>query len=65
MFLMIDYSAIHNFIDLDFVRMHNIKIYLISHLAKILMRDSKESRDRLIMQEVELLLSIRSYYNVI
>jgi hypothetical protein len=62
---MIDYSIIYNFIDLDFVRIYNIKIYSISHLAKILMRDSKKSWDRLIMQEVELLLSIKLYYNVI
>jgi hypothetical protein len=65
MFLMIDYSTTHNFIDLDFVRMHNIKIYLMSRLAKILMRDSEESRGGLIMQEVELLLGIRPHYNVI
>jgi hypothetical protein len=62
---MIDYSAIYNFIDLDFVRIYNIKTYLMLRLAKILMRDSKKSWDRLIMQEVELLLSIKSYYNII
>jgi hypothetical protein len=62
---MIDYSIIYNFIDLDFVRIYNIKIYSMPHLAKILMRDSKKSWDRLIMQEVELLLSIKLYYNII
>jgi hypothetical protein len=62
---MIDYSAIYNFIDLDFVRMHNIKTYLIAYLAKILIRDSKKSWDRYIMQEVSLSLSIRLYYNII
>jgi hypothetical protein len=40
---MIDYSIIYNFIDLDFIRIYNIKTYLILHLAKILMRDSKKS----------------------
>jgi hypothetical protein len=40
---MIDYSATHNFIDLRFVKMHNIKIYLMLYLAKILMRDDEES----------------------
>jgi hypothetical protein len=62
---MIDYSIIYNFIDLSFIRIHNIKIYLIAYLAKILMRDSKKSWDRYIIQEVSLSLSIRSHYNVI
>jgi hypothetical protein len=63
-FLMIDYSATHNFIDLGFVRMHNIKTYLMPRLAKILMEDGEESRGGLIMQEVELPLGIESHYNV-
>jgi hypothetical protein len=46
---MIDYSIIYNFIDLDFIRIYNIKIYLIAYLAKILMRDSKKSWDRYII----------------
>jgi hypothetical protein len=46
---MIDYSIIYNFIDLSFIRIYNIKTYLMTYLAKILMRDDKKSWDRYII----------------
>jgi hypothetical protein len=63
-FLMIDCGATHNFIDLGFVRMHNIKTYPMPRPAKILMGDGEESRGGLIMQEVELPLGIGPHHNV-
>jgi hypothetical protein len=62
---MIDCSATHNFIDLGFIKMHNIKIYLMLYLAKILMRDSEESRGGPVMQEAELPLGIEPHHDVI